>query len=152
MKDQTLYSDDASLRDKVANLLSLQLFSKDVIENIYANTRIRTFESGETILKEGETNTWIYFIISGKVEAVRENDVIMKLRRHGDIIGLLSFMDEKPHPFTVRALEQTQCLAMDASLLQTLNVNKHMDFHYIIYRIFAETLAEQLRMVMTWSP
>lgn len=148
MKDQLKYSEDASLRDKVADLLSLQLFNKEVIDTIYANTRIRTFEKDEVIIREGEVNTWIYFILSGSVRLAKGDKAVMRLRRYGDIIGLLSFVDEKPHPFDVIARGKTQCLAMDSSLMQALDVNGHMDFHYIVNRIFTETLAEHLRMAL----
>lgn len=148
MKDQLLSTDDVSLRQKVADLLSLQLFNKDVIDTIYANTRVRSFEEGEEIIREGEVNTWIYFILSGNVRLVRNRREIMRLRRYGDIIGLLSFIDEKPHPFAAIAGKDTQCLAMDSSLMSALEVNNHMDFHYIVNRIFTETLAEHLRMAI----
>jgi CRP-like cAMP-binding protein len=147
MKDKRLTSENASLRDKVADLLSLQLFNREVIETIYANTRISTFEPGEVIIREGETNSRIYFILSGSVKVYKtDSETIMRLRRHGDIIGLISFIDDKPHPFTASARERTECLVMDSELMEAVSINTHMDFHYIVYRIFTESLAEHLRM------
>jgi CRP-like cAMP-binding protein len=143
-----LYNEDASLREKVAELLSLQLFSKDVTDTIYANTDIVNFKSGDVISREGETTSKLYFLVSGAVKTVCGDREVMRLRRHGDIIGILPFVDEKPQPFTVTALEPTECLAMETSLLNALDINKHMDFHYIIHRILTETLTEHMRMVL----
>lgn len=144
-----LHMEDATLREKVAELLSLQLFSKEVTDAIYANTRIVPFEAGDVIFREGDSSTRIYFLMSGAVRVLRGDREIMRLRRHGDIIGLLQFVDEKPQAFTVIVMEKTECLAMETSLMQALDVNKHMDFHYIIQRILTETLTEHMRMALS---
>jgi CRP-like cAMP-binding protein len=143
-----LYKEDATLREKVADLLSLQLFSKEVSDTIYANTRIMHFNAEDVIYREGESSTRLYFLVSGSVRMIRGEREIMRLRRHGDIIGLLPFVDEKPQAFTAIAVEKTECLAMEPSLLQALDINKHMDFHYIIHRILTETLTEHMRMAL----
>jgi CRP-like cAMP-binding protein len=145
MQEKSLDLSDARVTKQVKELLSLDLFSRDVIEKVFKKCRIRVFESGEALFSKGDSDKWIYFIIEGSVRVTRGPKDMLKLRRQGDIIGMMSFVDDKPRPATVKAMERTECLALDAVVMDELDINRHMDFHYIVYRIFAETLADRLR-------
>jgi hypothetical protein len=47
---------------------------------------------------------------------------------------------------SVYALDETVCLATDASYIDRLSDNDRVAFCYILYRIFAEILADRLRL------
>ena len=76
----------------------------------------------------------------------------------GDI-GVFSFAEGKNMPClaggaidgaarsaSVMASENTVCLATDTRQIQRLTGDDRLAFGYILYRVFAETLAERLRL------
>lgn len=58
----------------------------------------------------------------------------------------MSITDGSPRSASVYAIDKTVCLATDASYIDRLSGNDRAAFYYILYRIFAEILAECLRL------
>lgn len=74
----------------------------------------RSFQAGETILRQGEAGACAYFIESGKVEIVMErpDGTLHRVgtRGAGTIIGEMALVDNGPRVATVRALEDCHML------------------------------------------
>ena len=71
------------------------------------------FETGETILTEGEEGRTAYLLVSGKVEVVVGAGAKAKTvatLRSGDVFGEMSLLDPGPRSATVKALARTECL------------------------------------------
>ncbi|MBC6478268.1 MAG: cyclic nucleotide-binding domain-containing protein [Hormoscilla sp. GM7CHS1pb] len=69
---------------------------------------LRSYEEGEYIIKEGESTTDIYFLISGKVEIYKiepntQNNLKFKEMSSGESFGEMSFVDGSPRSSSVKA-------------------------------------------------
>ncbi len=106
---------------EVAKLLTTSpLFSNLSLTAIYRLAelaQIKIFHPGEIIIKEGHAGLGCFIIVSGKVEVVQAIDtstpqVITQLGIN-EIIGELSVIDDQPYSFSVRAIEETQCIMIE---------------------------------------
>ncbi len=145
MRESRFLTVNTDLLEKVKQIPSLIVFSDDELGSLLAYSKLRTYEPGEVIFKENSFDAWIYFLISGRVRLLRDGRELRILRRRGDIFGEMSVIDGMPRSATVVAETETTCLSVDASLLDNVKDAAHTAFHYVLYRFFAEILAERLR-------
>lgn len=71
----------------------------------------RAFKKGEDIVKEGDRGAGFFLITSGKVEILKGGSQLNTLGP-GDFFGEMALLDNHPRVATVRALEDTACIAM----------------------------------------
>lgn len=76
----------------------------------------RTFKAGEVIIKENDQAAGFFIISSGRVEAVKGADTgnsqVLATFGPGDFFGEMALFEGFPRSATVRALEDSECLAM----------------------------------------
>ncbi len=75
----------------------------------------RQFKAGDVIINEGDQAAGVFIITSGKVEVVRgqgANQQSLATLGPGDFFGEMALFDGFPRNATVRALEDTECLAL----------------------------------------
>ena len=135
-----------SFLKKLREIPTLGTFSEEELKGLLELSRIRKYEPGELILEEGFFDAWIYFLVSGKVKIVKHGEDLSILQRTGDIFGEMSIIDGSPRSASVYAVDETVCLATDASYIDRLSDNDRVAFCYILYRIFSEILADRLRL------
>ena len=66
----------------------------------------RKFESGDTIVKEGDTGVGFYLLLDGKVEVRRKNKVLTSFSS-GDFFGEMGLIDDQPRSADVVAVAPT---------------------------------------------
>jgi CRP/FNR family cyclic AMP-dependent transcriptional regulator len=69
------------------------------------------YDSGEVIVRKGETGVGFYLIVDGLVEVRTDERVLSKLGP-GQFFGEMSLLDGQPRSADVLALEPSRCLAM----------------------------------------
>jgi len=75
----------------------------------------RQAKRGEVIIREGDQAAGVFIIVSGKVEVVRgqgRNEQVLATLGPGDFFGEMALFEGFPRNATVRALEDTECLAL----------------------------------------
>lgn len=70
------------------------------------------FPSDQILFREGEPPRHAYFILSGSVEVSIRQKVIETIHA-GQIVGLLSFVDDQPRTITARTLEPCEVALLD---------------------------------------
>ena len=76
----------------------------------------RLAKTGEVIINENDQAAGVFIIVSGKVEAVRgadgSNAQVLASFGPGDFFGEMALFEGFPRSATVRAVEDSECLAM----------------------------------------
>ncbi len=76
----------------------------------------RSARAGEIIIKEGDQAAGFFVISSGKVEVVRgldgANPQVLNTLGPGDFFGEMALFEGFPRNATIRAVDDTECLAM----------------------------------------
>jgi len=125
----------------------LQKFETESLKHLLKLSRIREYEHGEVIIREGDTDSWIYFLLSGKVEVEKEDIHIGIIDSVGEIFGEMRILDGMTRSASVYAEGKTVCLAIDTSAAtQTLTSDERADILLLLYRIFTEYVAVRLQL------
>jgi CRP-like cAMP-binding protein len=100
-------------------LKSVPMFSelsKKDLERLCRLMVPRAVKAGETIIKENDQAAGFFVISDGKVEAVRgadsEHPQVLATFGPGDFFGEMALFEGFPRSATVRAVNDTECLAM----------------------------------------
>jgi len=125
---------------------ALQCSDDDELKKMLQQGEIRNYKPGEVILDENSTDNWIYYLISGKVKIVKHGKEFMVLRRIGDYIGKKGMVNGLIKAATVTAIDATTLLAFDLSRVEGLSETQNIPLKYLLFRVFAETFAYQLRL------
>lgn len=146
MIESDYLEDSEKFIQKLRQIPSLAPFDEDGLKGLLTLSKIRQYEPGEYILEEGSYDSWIYFLVSGKVQVSKKGKDLSVLNRTGDIFGEMGIIDGSVRSASVRTIEKTVCLATDASYIDRLTGEDKFAFCYILFRVFAEILANRLRI------
>jgi len=146
MIESEYLKDNITFLQKLGQMPTLDAFPEEDLKGILQLSKIRKYKPGELILEEGYYDCWIYFLVSGKVRVVKHGEDLSVLRRTGDVFGEMGIIDGSPRSASVYAVDETVCLATDASYIDRLTGNDKVTFCYVLYRIFCEILANRLRL------
>jgi CRP/FNR family transcriptional regulator, cyclic AMP receptor protein len=145
MKESPFLINNSGMLEKIKTIEALSRFEDKELLELLGLSKMRHYQAGEVVFHEDTYDLWIYFLLSGQLRLTRQGRQIRDLRRRGDIFGEMSVIDGSPRSATVTTLKETDLLAVDASLLDRLDPKTHTTFHYVLYRVFSELLAERLR-------
>lgn len=142
------------LKDNIQNiqklmaLQPLRKFETASLRQLLRLSKIREFEPGEQILKEGDQDPWLYFLLSGKVRVEKEGIGITVIENMGEIIGELRMLDGKERSASVIADTTTTCLAIKTDEKDRLSSEEEKaNFLLTLYRMFTEFVTLRLRLL-----
>ena len=88
----------------------------------YRNLPVRHVAAGECVIAQGSKTGRLFILIEGKVDIVKDDEVIVSAGRTGDIFGDLSALLDLPHTTSVRAVvDSSFYVAEDARLFLEQN-------------------------------
>jgi CRP-like cAMP-binding protein len=120
-------------------------FQDDELQHLMSMSKIRKYNAGERIFEQGSSDTWLYFVVYGKVRLMKDEKPVALLQRRGDIFGEMGALECAPRSATAVAVGETVCLATDIYYIEQLTGTDKLAFGYVIFRVFAGVLAERLR-------
>jgi CRP/FNR family transcriptional regulator, cyclic AMP receptor protein len=115
----------------------------DEIEAIRPYMIKACYQAGEPIMREGEANDRIHFILEGEVEVVKGGVSLIHLSE-GDTFGEMEFLDVMPAVATVRALVPSTVAAISNHSLHELSKASMRAFAIIVMNL-ARDLSRRLR-------
>lgn len=126
----------------VNNYINLKFFKGFKPEEVSHITKLMipvVYAAGEEILKEGEVSKVLMLITSGQAKVVKaideKNFKILALLGEGEILGEMSFFDEKAHNATVIAHNSVNVLALSKKDFETIIEKNHTLAFKILIRI-----------------
>ena len=114
------------LKDNIQNIQrlmaipALKSFETRSLSKILRLSKIREYEDGETIIKEGDIDPWLYFLLSGQVRVQKDGEQITSISRTGEVFGEMRIVDDKARSASVIADGKTICLAVNTTAQQRL--------------------------------
>ncbi len=134
----------AGLDEKLlAGLPLLENASADLIKHLAGLVSERRYESGDLIVREGETGREMYAILEGTVAVERDfaGELVLIARRGpGDVVGEMSAIEDRPRFATLRA--QTVCRLIEFPLDA---VQMILDEQPALFYQFSRTISARLR-------
>lgn len=130
-------------------LPGLKDFETRNLSKLLRLSKIREYESDELIIREGDNDPWLFFLLSGQVRISKRGVEIGQLYEVGEIFGEMRIVDSMARSASVTADGPTTCLCVDTSAKGRLssgeNRDERLDFLLLLYRIFAEYMSIRLR-------
>jgi len=142
--------DNISNIQKLLTIPALKNFEAQNLGKLLRLSKMREYEDGEAIIREGDMDPWLYFLLSGTIKITKEGHEIASISRIGEIFGEMRIIDSKSRSASVYASGKVTCLAVDTSARTRLadddTRDERLDFLLLLYRIFAEFMSARLRL------
>jgi CRP-like cAMP-binding protein len=149
MLESRYLKDNIENIQKLLTIPALRNFEAKSLGRLLNLSKIREYEDGECIIKEGDFDPWLYFILSGKIRITKEGMEINTIDKKGEIFGEMRIIDSLSRSASVYAVGKTICLAVDTSAKNRMSLgssrDEKLDFLLLLYRIFAEYMSIRLR-------
>ena len=146
MIESEYLKDNQAIIQKLKNMPTLELFDEKSLQGALQLSKIRKYQPQERILEEGSFDNRIYFLVSGSVRIEKHGKELTVLKRGGDVFGEMGVIDGSARSASAYAVDETVCLATDASYIDRLSGQDRFAFGSILFRVFAESLANRLRL------
>jgi len=141
------------LKDNIKNIQklfaipALRRFEMKVLGQLLSLSKIRQYEDGEVILKEGDLDQWMYFLLSGKLRVVKKGITLATIDKIGELFGEMRMIDSLSRSASVYAVGKTACLAVDTAIKNKLSSeDETIDSLLLLYRVLAEYISIRLRL------
>ena len=150
MLESRYLKDNIENLQKLLTIPALKNFETKSLQKLLRLSRIREYEDGEVIIREGDLDPWLYFLLSGKIRVSKENLEINTIDKKGEIFGEMRIIDFMQRSASVVAVGKTICLAVDTSAKNRISAqdpeDEKLDFLLLLYKIFAEYMSIRLRV------
>jgi CRP-like cAMP-binding protein len=150
MLESRYLKDNIENIQKLLGISALKNFETKSLQKLLRLSRIREYEDGEVIIREGDVDPWLYFLLSGKIRVSKEDMEINTIDKKGEIFGEMRVIDFMKRSASVVAVGKTVCLAVDTSAKNRISAqdptDEKLDFLLLLYRIFAEYMSIRLRV------
>jgi CRP/FNR family transcriptional regulator, cyclic AMP receptor protein len=146
MQESSYLDGNKFLAEKLQGITLLGAVSEKHIKDILTFSKLRKFDDGEIITVEKTFDSWVYILFSGAVKVSKSGKEIARIDEVGNAFGEIAAIDGKARSATVAAIGPTVCLSIDTSFMnQSAEPLQHALFVSILYKLFAEVVAQRLR-------
>ncbi|BBO83688.1 hypothetical protein DSCO28_42540 [Desulfosarcina ovata subsp. sediminis] len=145
MQETDFLRENQRVLNDIKKLTIFEPFQEEELRNLLTMSKIRRYNPGETIFEQGSADTWLYFLIYGKVRLMKDGKPVILLQERGEVFGEMGAIACAPRSASAVAVGDTVCLSTDIYYIEQLTGNDKMAFGYVIYRVFTNVLADRLR-------
>jgi CRP-like cAMP-binding protein len=145
MLETTFLDNNAAMMENLKTIPVLESFEEQELNKLLEMSKIRKYRPGECIVEEGLSDTWLYFLMYGKIRISKGGKEVAVLSRKGEVFGEMGALDSSRRSASAHAVTDTVCLATDIFYLEKLTGNEKLAFGYVFYRLMSEILSRRLR-------
>lgn len=145
MREVPFDPENDDIIDRLKTVPAFDSLPDDYIRRAMKAASVRRYEENEVIIKEGEFDNRVYFLIFGHLSTTVKGIKVGHLTRLGDIFGEMGVIDGSPRSATITAKRTSLVICMDGAAIGTLEDKSKLFTQAVMYRIFAEILAVRLR-------
>ena len=137
-------SPDEDMKALIKSFPLLENFPDHLIVQLASSAEILDLPQNTQILKQGQVNEHLYFLINGQIGVYVDGGRVSKLQRKGDLLGEMSVISRKPAGATILSESPVTLLRMDSKIFLNMAGPDRDLYLSILYRIYATVLAEKL--------
>ncbi|MEA3280932.1 MAG: cyclic nucleotide-binding domain-containing protein [Thermodesulfobacteriota bacterium] len=132
---------------QLLSIPALRNFETKALGQMLRLSKIRQYEDGEIIIKEGDLDRWLYFLLSGKIRIEKEGVSICTISKMGEIFGEMRIIDTLSRSASVYAVGKTVCMAVNTSGKEKSSPEDESAYSLLLlYRVLAEYISIRLRL------
>ena len=141
---QRLLEDNQALIDYLQSSRLFGHLTDEQMKKLLPLSELETVPAGTTILKEGERNEKVFFLLKGIWGIYVEGELIHKLQRNGDIVGEMSVVSNKPVSASVITESPSDIFSIRAKDIGNYTDVDSDEIQNLLYRIFAMVMTDKL--------
>jgi CRP-like cAMP-binding protein len=145
MREVPFDPDNDDIMERMRNVPAFEALPDSVIRQAMKAASIRRYDAGEVIIREGEFDNQVFFLIFGNLDISVEGRTVGCLQRLGDIFGEMGIIDGSPRSATITAARTALVVALDDTAIGSMGDTGRIFTQAVMYRVFAEVLAVRLR-------
>ena len=145
MQETTFLDNNETMMENLKNIPVLEQFEEQDLNKLLEMSKIRKYKAGECIVQEGRSDTWLYFLMYGRIKISKQGKEVAELAHKGEVFGEMGALDSSRRSASAHAVTDTVCLATDIFYLEKLSGNEKLAFGYVFYRLMSEILSRRLR-------
>ncbi|MCF8052214.1 MAG: cyclic nucleotide-binding domain-containing protein [Desulfobacterales bacterium] len=148
MLESKYLKDDIQNIQKLMTIPALRNFETKNLGKLLRLSKIRRYDDGEAIIKEGDRDQWLYFLLAGKIRIEKGGMEIATTDKTGEMFGEMRLIDNLSRSASVFAVGPTVALAVDTSggAGRSGLEDERAEFLVLLYRMFAEYVSTRLRL------
>ncbi len=146
MSENEFIDDNHSTIQYLKKIPALECFSEQDLETFLRFSEVKTYMDNEKIIEEDTQDDRVFYLISGKAKVVKNGKELIILRRTGDVFGEIGVISGIARSANVYASGPTRCLIIRTSQIDNMDEKNRLAFKYVLYRGFAEVLANRLKI------
>ena len=108
--DEDYLKENSDIIQKLRQIPVLESFEEKDLQELLRLAKVWKFEPGELILEEGTHNTWLFYLVSGKVRVLKSGKELVVMQRIGDIFGEMGVIDGSVRSASVYAIDSFERL------------------------------------------
>jgi CRP-like cAMP-binding protein/CheY-like chemotaxis protein len=122
----------------------LEKFPEHLINELAMASEIVSLPTNSQILKQGQINEHLYFLIDGQVGVYVDGGRVSKMQRKGDLLGEMSVISNKTVGATLLSESEVTLVRVDSKVFLNMKGPERDLYLSILYRIYATVLSEKL--------
>lgn len=138
-------SKNKNLVQSLKNLNIFEELSNDDLFALAQISKLRNFKKGDFLIKEGDLDCKVDFLLSGSVTVYKDQKVFSVLNKQGDALDEIGAIDGKPRSATVVSNEPTSTISIDISIVDRMEREAKSHGKYLIFRHISKIIADRLR-------
>jgi CRP-like cAMP-binding protein/CheY-like chemotaxis protein len=143
-EEKTIVSDGNTLRELLTRLPLFSGFPDDLLDDLKNVSTIVQVDPEVAILKQGEINKNLYFLMIGTVDVYVDDGLVATMRRKGDLLGEMSVISGKPCAATIVAKTPVELICVNVDDFKKQPGEYRDQFDHILYRIYSKILTEKV--------
>ena len=145
MTETGFINDNQETIQYLKKIPALECFNERDLETFMRFSEVRTYKEHDVIIEENTLDDRVFYLITGKAKVMKNGRELIILRRTGDVFGEIGVVTGIARSASVYATGPTTCLIVRTSQIDNLNEENRLAFKYVLYRGFAEILANRLK-------
>lgn len=116
-------------------------FASTELSEVLKATQWFEYDTGSTIITEGQIEECFYIIVAGEVIVKKHNKSLAVLKR-GDCFGEMAYLGKITRTASIEALNKTILMKINATVIDQMSINTQLCF----YKVFSKTLIRRLAL------
>jgi CRP/FNR family cyclic AMP-dependent transcriptional regulator len=147
MLESKYLKDDTKNVRQLCTIPALKSFETKDLAKLLKLSKIRQYADKESIIEEGATDQWLYFLLSGTIRISKNGSHISTIDNTGEIFGEMRMIDGLSRSTSIHAVGQTACLAVDTSAKHRLDSDDEAaSLFALLYDVMMEYISTRLRL------
>ena len=145
MSENEFINDNSETITHLRKIPALECFNENDLKDFLRFSEVKTYAENDVIIAENSKDDRVFYLISGKAKVIKNGRELIILRRTGDVFGEIGVVTGVARSATVIASSPTMCVSIRLSEIDKLDEKNRLTFKYMVFRGFAEILANRLK-------